>query len=218
MRANEPSQSMIYAARCRAAHQLLDRPPIFEDPVAVGLISEASEAGVLAAVDEQCAPFSTLLRSLFALRSRFVEERLAEAVVRGVPQYVVVGAGLDTFAWRQPAYARAIRIFYVDHSCSLGWAIAQFRRRGLETPSNLSFVAADLEAQELATMLVEQGFQREAGAFCSVLGVTQYLSREAVEALLHFAACCQLEVRSCFRSCRRTMNWRARSLPQRFKA
>jgi methyltransferase (TIGR00027 family) len=188
MRANEPSQSMIYAARCRAAHQLLDRPPIFEDPVAVGLISEASEAGVLAAVDEQCAPFSTLLRSLFALRSRFVEERLAEAVVRGVPQYVVVGAGLDTFAWRQPAYARAIRIFYVDHSCSLGWAIAQFRRRGLETPSNLSFVAADLEAQELATMLVEQGFQREAGAFCSVPVVTQYLSREAVEALLHFAA------------------------------
>src|SRR5437762_44364 len=137
---------------------------------------------------EQRAPLSTLLRALFAFRSRFAEDRLAEAAVRGVRQYVVVGAGLDTFAWRQPSFANNMRIFYVDHPCSLVWATAQFRRCGLSTPPNLSFVGADLEAQELAIRLDAHGFEREAGAFCSVLGVTQYLSRRAVEALLRFAA------------------------------
>jgi methyltransferase (TIGR00027 family) len=188
MLADQPSQSMICTAMRRAAHQLLDRPRIFEDPVAVGLIPEASEHAVLGTIDEQRAPLSTLFRALFAFRSRFAEDRLAEAAFRGVRQYVVVGAGLDTFAWRQPSFANNMRIFYVDHPCSLAWTTAQFRRRGLPTPPNLSFVAADLEAQEVAIALDEHGFEREAGAFCSVLGVMQYLSREAVETLLRFAA------------------------------
>jgi len=103
MLAGQPSQSMIFTAMRRAAHQLLDRPRLVEDPVAVGLIPEASEHVVLGALDEQRAPLSTLLRALFAFRSRFAEDRLAEAAFRGVRQYVVVGAGLDTFAWRQPS-------------------------------------------------------------------------------------------------------------------
>jgi methyltransferase (TIGR00027 family) len=186
--ADLPSESMICTAIRRAAHQLLDRPRIFDDPVAVGLIPEASEHAILSAVDAQRAPLSTLLRALFAFRSRFAEDRLAAAARRGVCQYVVLGAGLDTFAWRQPAYARNMRIFYVDHPSSLAWTTAQFGRRSLATPANLSFVAADLEAHELAIGLDQHGFEREAGAFCSVLGVTQYLSREAINALLRFAA------------------------------
>src|SRR5262245_18347004 len=94
-----PSQSMIRTAMRRAAHQLLDRPPIFADPVAVGLVPEASQHAILGAADEHRAPLPTLLRALFAFRSRFAEDRLAEAALRGVRQYVVVGAGLDTFAW-----------------------------------------------------------------------------------------------------------------------
>src|SRR5215470_2276055 len=111
----QASISMVRTAMRRAAHQVFDRPPIFEDPVAVGLVPEASEKAILASVEEHCAPLPILLRALFAYRSRFAEDRLAEAAARGVRQYVVVGAGLDTFAWRQPAFANDANIFYVDH-------------------------------------------------------------------------------------------------------
>jgi methyltransferase (TIGR00027 family) len=184
----QASQSMIRTAIRRAAHQLLDRPRIFEDPIAVGLIPETSEQAILGAGDDHRAPLQTLFRSLFAFRSRFAEERLAHAATRGVCQYVIVGAGLDTFPWRQPDFAKALRIFCVDHPATLAWTKERIRERGLPTPPNLCFVAADLEKHELAERLKEHGFAREAGAFCSVLGVTQYLSRDAIEAMLLFAA------------------------------
>ena len=184
----QASISMVRTAMRRAAHQVFDRPRIFEDPVAVGLIPEASEKAILASVEEHRAPLPTLLRALFAYRSRFAEDRLAEAAARGVRQYVVVGAGLDTFAWRQPAFANDASIFYVDHPASLTWTMAQLRQRRLPMPPNLSFVPADLEALELGIRLEEHGFVREAPAFCSVLGVTQYISRDALEALVCYAA------------------------------
>jgi methyltransferase (TIGR00027 family) len=188
MFAEQASVSMVRTAIRRAAHQLLDRPRILEDPVAVGLVPEASEQAILAAIEEHRAPLPTLLRALFAYRNRFAEDRLAAAVARGVRQYVAIGAGLDTFAWRQPAFAKDMRIFYVDRPASLTWTMARFRQCGLPIPPNLSFVAADLESQELADRLEEQGFVCETGIFCSVLGVAQYISRDALEALARFAA------------------------------
>jgi methyltransferase (TIGR00027 family) len=130
----------------------------------------------------------TLFRSLFAFRSRFAEERLAHAAARGVRQYVIVGAGLDTFPWRQPDFAKALRIFWVDHPATLAWSKERVRERGLPTPPNLCFVAADLEKNELAERLTRHGFARDDSAFCSVLGVTQYISRDAIDAILGFAA------------------------------
>jgi methyltransferase (TIGR00027 family) len=99
-----------------------------------------------------------------------------------------VGAGLDTFPWRQPDFAQALRIFYVDHPATLAWTRERIAHRGLPTPQNLTFVAVDLEKHELAERLTEHGFACNEGAFCSVLGVTQYLSRAAIETLFHFAA------------------------------
>src|ERR1700749_3351837 len=188
MLSGQASQSMVRTAMRRAAHQLLDEPRILEDPIAVGLVPEASEQAILDGTEEHRAPLATLFSSLFAFRNRFAEDRLADAAARGVHQYVIVGAGLDTFPWRQPPFASALQIFYVDHPASLAWTTARFRERGLPTPPNLSFVAADLEEQNLANRLDERGFDRQAGAFCSVLGVTQFLSRDAIEALLSFAA------------------------------
>jgi methyltransferase (TIGR00027 family) len=183
----QASQSMIIAAKRRAAHQLFDHPRLFEDPIAVGLVPEATEQALLDGADDHHGPLPALFRSLFALRSRFAEERLAEAVARGVQQYVIAGAGLDTFPWRQPPFAKALRIFYVDHPATLAWTTACFSERGLATPPNLTFVAIDLEAHEIAGRLDEHGFERGTAAFCSVLGVTQFLSCTAVEALLGFA-------------------------------
>ena len=182
------SQSMVSVAMRRAAHQLLDRPLIFEDPIAVGLVPEASKIAILEHADEHRSPASTLLRALFAFRSRFAEDRLAQAAARGAGQYVILGAGLDTFPWRQPQFAQPMRIFYADHPATLTWSRKQFRHHRGTAPSNTCFVPVDLEKLELGERLEEYGFDRRRGAFCSMLGVTQYLSRKAIEALLRVAA------------------------------
>jgi methyltransferase (TIGR00027 family) len=181
-----PSQTMLRTAALRAAHQLLDKPLILRDPIAVGLVPESSERAVLARLHEHRNQMA--LRLFFALRSRFAEDRLAEAAARGVRQYVIVGAGLDTFAWRQPDYARNMKIFAVDHVSTLASTQVIFRDRGLPKPANLTFVSADLEERRIGKSLSEFGFDRDAPSFCSVLGVTQYLSSPAVDALLRFAS------------------------------
>jgi len=171
----------------RAAHQLLDTPLILEDPVAVGLVPEAGANAIRAGLAEHQTEESILLRSLFVMRSRFAEDRLAEAAARGVRQYLIVGAGLDTFPWRQPDYARDMHIFLADHVSILVWTQEKFWERGLAKPGNLTFVPLDLEDGRLGPHLAGFGFLAQP-AFCSALGVTQYLEPSAVEALLRFVA------------------------------
>jgi methyltransferase (TIGR00027 family) len=172
----------------RAAHQILDRPLLFEDPIAVGLVPECSEQAIRNNLGEFDGPAQGLVRAVFAVRSRFAEDRLAKAAARGVGQYVIVGAGLDTFPWRQPPFAKSMRIFFMDHPPTLAWSLERFRERGLLAPPNVTFVAADLEARELGARLDENGFDRGTATFFSVLGVTQYITRDAIEALFGFAA------------------------------
>ena len=188
MLTGQPSRTLLGPAIWRAAHQLLDAPLIFEDPIAVGLVPEASEEVIRSRATEHQTKESVLLRSLFALRSRFAEDRLRKAAARGVHQYVIVGAGLDTFPWRQPAYARGMAIFLVDHQSSLTWTQTRFLERGLSTPSNLTFVPLDLDQDNVESTLATHGFNRDASAFLSVLGVTQYLERSSVESLLRVVA------------------------------
>jgi methyltransferase (TIGR00027 family) len=181
-----PSQTMLRTATLRAAHQLLDKPLLLRDPIAVGLVPTSSERAVVATLDQHLDPVA--LRLHFAFRSRFTEDRLAEAAVRNVNQYVIVGAGLDTFPWRQPDYARTMTIFAVDHVATLAWTQVLFWERGLPKPANLNFVPADLEDQKLGASLADFGFDSGVPSFCSVLGVTQYLSHQALDSLLGFAA------------------------------
>jgi methyltransferase (TIGR00027 family) len=188
MLGQQASTSLVRTAVRRAAHQILDTPLIFQDQVAVGLVPAASEESIRADVAEHSSPLQTLIRTMFAVRSRFSEDRLAQAASRGVRQYVIVGAGLDTFPWRQPAFANTIEIFYVDHPASLAWTRARFRDRGLPIPANLTFVGVDLEKRELAERLIDLGFNKGASAFLSILGVTQYVRRDAVTGLFDFVA------------------------------
>jgi methyltransferase (TIGR00027 family) len=183
----QPSRTLLGPAVRRAAHQLLDAPLILEDPVAVGLVPEAGADAIRAALAEHQTEESILLRSLFVLRSRFAEDRLAEAAARGVLQYLILGAGLDTFPWRQPDYARRMRIFTADHVSSLVWTQVKFWERGLSKPDNLTFVPLDLEDGRLGERVAGFGFSAQP-AFCSALGVTQYLEPGSVEALLRFVA------------------------------
>lgn len=187
METAQPSRTLLGPAIRRAAHQLLDAPLILEDPVAVGLVPEAGADAIRAGFAEHQTQESILLRSLFVLRSRFAEDRLAEAAARGVRQYLIVGAGLDTFPWRQPDYARGMRIFAADHISSLVWTQLKFWERGLPKPDNLTFVPLDLDDGRLGERLAGFGFLPQP-AFCSALGVMQYLEPGSVEALLRFVA------------------------------
>jgi methyltransferase (TIGR00027 family) len=177
---------MLRAATLRAAHQVLDKPLILQDPIAVGLVPKSTEQALLVTMEEHHDPVA--LRFHLALRSRFVEDRLAEAAARNVRQYVIVGAGLDTSPWRQPDCPRNLNIFAVDHSATLVCTQLLFWERGVPKPANLTFVPADLEDCQLAESLSEFAFDLDTPSLCSVLGVTQYLSRQAVDALLGFAS------------------------------
>jgi len=187
MRHDEASNTTQGPARLRAAHQILDHDPkIHVDPIAVGLTPESSVDSIRA--DEpliHSRPY-TLLRSAFVLRARYTEDCLAEAALGGASQYVILGAGLDTFAYRQPDYARAMRIFEVDHPATQAWKRGCLARRGIVPPENLAFVAVDFERDGLAESLAADGFDASKPAFFSWLGVVQYLSEPAIEATLRF--------------------------------
>jgi methyltransferase (TIGR00027 family) len=188
MIAGQPSQTMLQTALLRAAHQLLDEPLIFDDPIAVDLWPAASRQAILREEQKYRAPVLTVRRAGVVLRSRFAEDRLAAAAARGVRQYVIVAAGLDTFPWRQPHFAREMRIFVTDLPESLAVLQDCVRRRGLPQPANLAYVPIDLEQRELLGPLVAAGFDPSLPTFCSALGIVQFITPDAVDALLTFAA------------------------------
>src|ERR1700686_1320542 len=165
----------------RAAHQLLDQPRVLDDPLALRIIgSEAEEA--LRSDPKEDHAFSRGFRAFMAARSRYAEDELAHAVAHGVRQYVVLGAGLDTFAYRNPH--PGLRVFEVDHPDTQEWKREQLLAAGIAVPSALSFVPIDFERQTLADGLARAGFGAGDAAFFSWLGVTPYLTREACRTTL----------------------------------
>ncbi len=161
---------------------------ILHDPVALRMVPEAADRSVVAQLQSDGAPDLVLLRTLFAIRSRFAEDRLAEASRRGVEQYVVLGAGLDTFPWRQPPFARRMRIIMADHPASLPFAFARFRTAGLNIPKNTTYAPLDLESDCLSKRLDECGFDSAKAATVSMLGVSQYLTAPALHRVVQFVA------------------------------
>jgi methyltransferase (TIGR00027 family) len=186
---HEASRTTQRPALLRAAHQLLDdAPKIFVDPLAVGLIPETSaEAIFVDAALIHSRPYQ-LLRSVFVVRARYAEDCLAEAIAGGVGQYVILGAGLDTFSYRQPAYARDLEIFEVDHPATQAWKRTCLTAQGITPPRNLRYVAVDLERDRLERRLAESGFSARRPTFFSWLGVVQFLSAPAIDATLRFVA------------------------------
>src|SRR5271163_1639382 len=159
----------------RAAHQLLDHPMVLDDPLALRIIgSEAAES--LRSNPKEDHGFARAFRAFMAARSRYAEDELACAVEHEVRQYVVLGAGLDTFAYRNPHLG--LRIFEVDHPATQAWKREQLQAARIAIPTSLTFVPIDFERQTLAAGLEQAGFDAGAAAFFSWLGVTPYLTRE----------------------------------------
>ncbi len=169
----------------RAAHQLLDEPTVLHDPLALRIIGSEAEDELRSNPKEHHA-FSRAFRAFMAARSRYAEDELACAFAQGVGQYVVLGAGLDTFAYRNPH--PGLRVFEVDHSATQAWKREQLQAANIAIPESLTFVTIDFDRQTLADGLGHSAFKGSAPAFFSWLGVTPYLSREACMSTLSFIA------------------------------
>ncbi len=173
-----PSLTAQRVARRRAEHQLWDDPVIFADPVALPILGlDAAAVGAAPAGEH---PAARALRAFLVARSQFAEEALAAAIERGVRQYVILGAGLDTFAYRNPHAGVALRIFEVDHPATQVWKRQRVAQAGMCEPPLLTFVPVDFIHQDLALELVATGFDRAQPAFFSWLGVSMYLSPDLV--------------------------------------
>jgi methyltransferase (TIGR00027 family) len=187
--ARNASTTALGAAGLRAAHLLLDDPPpVFRDPLAVGLLDARADRTILDQSERFRTPASRAIRSDVLVRSRYAEGRLAEAVGGGVRQYVILGAGLDTFAYRQPPWARDLRIIEVDHAASGRDKRERLERARIVPPPNVRYAAADLEADTLGPVLEEAGLDASRPTFVVCLGVLIYLSEGAANAIFAWAA------------------------------
>ena len=184
MKSDEPSRMALMVARQRAAHQLLDHGAILNDPYAVRILGE-HEDNVLQALNDH--PLRSMGRLFIAARSRIAEDALFKAVERGVRQVVILGAGLDTFALRNPHAAR-ISVFEVDHPATQAWKRQRLVEARLAPPPWLTFVPVDFERDDLQQKLSSAGFQCTSVAFFTWLGVMPYLTRDAIDAMLGYIA------------------------------
>lgn len=188
------SHTALATAYLRAAHQLLEsKPLIFDDPVALPLLGQEGLKLIQETADNYRTPETIALRSHVVLRSRFTEDRLAAAVSRGITHYVILGAGFDTFALRQPSWARKLRIIEVDHSGTQTAKRAFLDNAGLTVPGNAVFANIDFEKESLLDGLHRHNISTDEPAFFSWLGVTMYLKEEAIDAVLRSVAMFPLE-------------------------
>jgi len=180
------SGTALRVAVRRAAHQIFDRPLVLDDPYALRILPREAAAGIGAERGREQDPYAKGMRSFVAVRSRFAEDEFARAVAGGVRQYVALGAGLDTFAWRNPHRDAGVRIFEVDHPATQSWKRESMRQADLPEPEATSYVPVDFERQALAGCLSEAGFRQDVPAFFSWLGVVPYLTMDAFRSTLAF--------------------------------
>lgn len=187
MKEGQGSRTADRVAERRAAHQVRDRPLVLDDPIALRVIRPevAHELRTNPPVRE-ATKLGPYLRAFFVMRSRFAEDALAAAVADGVRQYVILGAGFDTFAYRNPF--PELRVFEVDHPDTQAIKRHRLAQSGIEIPSSLTFVPIDFTTTRLEDALRGAGFDETKPAFFSWLGVVPYLERPAIEATFRFIA------------------------------
>ena len=183
------SKTALATAYIRAAHQLLDdKPLLLSDPVALSLLGAHAAETIRGALARHQSPGGKALRAHVVLRSRFAEDKLEAAVTRGVTRYVLIGAGFDSFALRQPSWARTIRIVEVDHPATQSAKRERIAQAGFPEPENLTFVPLDFEREELGEAMARSGVGPGEPAFFSWLGVTMYLAEVAIDSTLRTIA------------------------------
>jgi methyltransferase (TIGR00027 family) len=182
-----PSRTALRVALRRAAHQLYDAQPlVFDDPIAVPILGDTYAEELHRTPTRPDRPFSVALRAFLVARSRYAEDNLARALARGVTQYVLLGAGLDTFAHRNPH--PHLRVFEVDHPATQQWKRELLATGDMPAPANLTYVPVDFERQSLPEQLNSTGFNPLNATFFAWLGVVPYLTLEAFRFTINFIA------------------------------
>ncbi|GAA2619980.1 class I SAM-dependent methyltransferase [Paractinoplanes durhamensis] len=174
METGQASKTAYSAARYRAAHQFLELGAIFKDPLAPRILGATAE-------ELQADAPRRAMRMFIAARHRFAEDALAAAVRRGVRTVVVLGAGLDTFAYRNPF--EDVRVIEVDHPDTQAWKRERLAATHIEVPPGVSYTGVDFEKESLADRLRLDG-----PAFFVWLGVVPYLTRAGFDETLGFVA------------------------------
>jgi len=203
-----PSRTALATSLMRALHSRSDPFPLLDDPWGDRLVPESERERmtqrILARMNSDAraralrtpdAVLDDFLRTNSALpgvviRSRYAEDALREATIRGIRQYVLIGAGFDSFALRRPAFSDALTIFEIDHPATQNMKIQRIEECGMSLPPSVRFIAADLANEDLVTVLARSSFRTGEAAFFSWLGVTVYLTRDANLATLRAVATC----------------------------
>ncbi len=182
-----PSTTAMMTAVARGRHRLEDPPPwILDDPFALVLVGPAWQ-DIATRSTRLSDELDRQIRGAVVARSAYAEHRL---ITRTFEQYVLLGAGLDSFAWRRPDLLAALRVFEVDHPASQHWKRQRVADLGLPVSPRHVFTPIDFERQSLRDGLDAVGFNRGAPTLFSWLGVIPYLTPDAVEATLRTVATC----------------------------
>jgi methyltransferase (TIGR00027 family) len=181
-----PDNTAVRTALWRALHVEIDAPPhVFEDTVGLKLAAPDDEWRSRPDMSSFTQPF----RASILARARFVEDLVAAQVAQGIGQYVILGAGLDTFAQRQPALASRLRVFEIDSPGPQAWKRQRLIDLGLGIPSFLRLVPVDFEAGDAWwERLTAAGFDSGQPAIVASTGVSMYLTQDAIAATLRQVA------------------------------
>jgi methyltransferase (TIGR00027 family) len=181
----KPSSQAV--AVWRAVHQLLEQPIIFSDPFALQILGDA-KSEVVDKLDIHKNPLSSAMRISIAVRSRFAEDERKAALELDVNQYVILGAGLDTYAYRSKYQSE--KIFEVDLPGTQAMKKARLKQQKINPTCPVHYVACDFEKGSLEKTLLESGFDKNQKTFFSCLGVMAYLDSDAIEQTLQFITRC----------------------------
>jgi methyltransferase (TIGR00027 family) len=185
MDVDRPSRTAMAVARARADHQLVDEPRIFTDPYARALVVESDVA--TSDFDSGLDPGLVRMRRMFiAARSRFADDTVAAAIADGTRQVVILGAGLDTSAYRSTD--PDVRFYEVDNPGTQRWKRRRLADAGIETPPTLTFVPLDFETATLDDGLADAGFDRGRAAAFVLLGVAMYLTKPSITGVWRYIA------------------------------
>ena len=177
-----PSRTAYRVALRRAAHQVFDDPVVFRDPLALRILGTNSGKLTVNELRAPKRPYSRSLRAFVVARSCFAEDTLHDAVRLGCAQYVLLGAGLDTFAYRNP-YAH-LRVFEVDHPATQEWKRLLLQQNGIAPPDTCRYVPVNFETDALLERLSAAGFDAGADTVFAWLGVVPYLTSTALRTTL----------------------------------
>ena len=179
------SRTALSTSLMRALHSRSDPHPVIQDPWGDRLVPPEIRATLPDELLARSAAFANVIT-----RSRYTEDALQAAVDHGVCQYVLIGAGFDSFALRLPAFAQQLQIFELDHPATQELKLRRIRECGIQVPSNVHFVAVNFAERSVADALAQSVFRSNQLSFFSWLGVTMYLTHEANMATLRSVAAC----------------------------